>query len=557
MNPEIEKLWERFEEKPDGERFEPLYEETRKLVYSLCLRLLKNEEDAWDAYQSTYMRLTMLARQERSESEIETFNRLLYRTTIREAQALRQRRRRRNLKEVAVERMPVAVETSIGPDKAAMRVQNVEKLEALMAQLPEKYQTPILLHYFHGQSQTEISAIIGKSKMTVSRRIAKGLGELKRMMRRAGLSESVLSASVLGSLSLIEPPSAIAASEMFSLALKAASASAKAGGLAATGGLGASGAAKLLALGKVKASILVGIAAALILIVAQRDRAPVNAQGAGARSSALMPVGRMLEGDTAALNWRLPTAGTRIQSTETRQRQMASGQWRDYLILNSVKEVIRRDDAGGAELSYAVLSAEPGILGMSIPAFDSVAFTYRIDPAGGVTDILILCSVDQLDGWMARAIIHAVSTDAFRLDPGREVRPGETWTRSIRGRLDQYRSAWFELDATLSFAGYEELNSLRLARIDVAIEQTYGGVSLEPKRFVPGHEVKQADVTISGAIWIEPDSGRVHSVSFGFEDFAREEYEISLGDGGDGPTTTRRRWRAPSSRLTGSFSLVQ
>ena len=49
-----QKLWNAFRRQPSEATFRPLYESTRALVYTLCQRILRHEEDARDATAATY-----------------------------------------------------------------------------------------------------------------------------------------------------------------------------------------------------------------------------------------------------------------------------------------------------------------------------------------------------------------------------------------------------------------------------------------------------------------------------------------------------------------------
>lgn len=102
------------------------------------------------------------------------------------------------------------------------REQLRERLEALVLLLPERDRLPLQLHYFHGLSQTEIADALGFDKSTVSRRIARALRQLERMMRRAGLDESTLAMGALGgavgAAALMEPPAALGAGVIFAKA---------------------------------------------------------------------------------------------------------------------------------------------------------------------------------------------------------------------------------------------------------------------------------------------------------------------------------------------------
>jgi len=57
-----EATWHRFCEDPSERHFQALYDETSALIYTICLRILRNESDARDAFQGTYCRILAAAR---------------------------------------------------------------------------------------------------------------------------------------------------------------------------------------------------------------------------------------------------------------------------------------------------------------------------------------------------------------------------------------------------------------------------------------------------------------------------------------------------------------
>jgi DNA-directed RNA polymerase specialized sigma24 family protein len=97
-----QELWNAFRSQPSEATFRPLYESTRALVYTLCQRILRHEEDAQDAFQAVYCRLLELARDGEKARAAAPVENIVYRLAVREADNLRKRRRRRSLKEVAM-----------------------------------------------------------------------------------------------------------------------------------------------------------------------------------------------------------------------------------------------------------------------------------------------------------------------------------------------------------------------------------------------------------------------------------------------------------------------
>ena len=58
----LEQDWNRLLRSPSEEAFRPVYEATKGLVWTLCLRVLRDPADASDAFQSAYCRLLESAR---------------------------------------------------------------------------------------------------------------------------------------------------------------------------------------------------------------------------------------------------------------------------------------------------------------------------------------------------------------------------------------------------------------------------------------------------------------------------------------------------------------
>lgn len=86
MSNNLKQIWEAFCASPGEETFHPLYEHTRALMYTICYRVLRNDEDARDAFQSTYCRLLALAKEdalpEESDNVTVFVSRLVFRDEI-------------------------------------------------------------------------------------------------------------------------------------------------------------------------------------------------------------------------------------------------------------------------------------------------------------------------------------------------------------------------------------------------------------------------------------------------------------------------------------------
>jgi RNA polymerase sigma-70 factor (ECF subfamily) len=210
MNPT--ESWKAFTREPAEETFGPLYESTKRLVWTLCARLLRNHEDASDAFQSAYSRLLAIARDPALAREVEDAGGTLCRLAVREADALRKRRARRAARETVLDEEAIVKAKLPPPEEAAARREVRDRVEALVEELPERYRLPVQLHFFHGLSQREVARALGEPLATVAGRIQTALRKLDPACRRAGLrGAGAALAGLAAGGALLEPPFAAAA----------------------------------------------------------------------------------------------------------------------------------------------------------------------------------------------------------------------------------------------------------------------------------------------------------------------------------------------------------
>lgn len=60
---DLHDAWKTFVTEPSEESFQPLYDGTKRLVWTLCVRILGDEIEAQDAFQGAYASILVLARQ--------------------------------------------------------------------------------------------------------------------------------------------------------------------------------------------------------------------------------------------------------------------------------------------------------------------------------------------------------------------------------------------------------------------------------------------------------------------------------------------------------------
>jgi DNA-directed RNA polymerase specialized sigma24 family protein len=120
MEPNVQADWAALCRRGDQGAFLTPYEGSRRLVWTLCRRLLRDPEDVEDAFQATHARLLALARDEGPAAGSQDWSQLVYRCALREADRLRGRRARRRRREIAVETLPPTSATIWGRSRSAV-----------------------------------------------------------------------------------------------------------------------------------------------------------------------------------------------------------------------------------------------------------------------------------------------------------------------------------------------------------------------------------------------------------------------------------------------------
>lgn len=204
-------LWKALGQASPEKAFSSVYQETSRLVWTVCFRILKSQEDASDAYQGTYARLFQLVQSEEQPPQGHSVESLMMRLAVLEADRLRKQRGRRQDKEVAVENYQGIEQEASNLEEQLVHQQMREKLELVIEELPENLRVPVVLHYLDGVPQTQIAQALGVSPVAIHKRLKRALEELRPKCRRVGLQElSTALAAVAGMQALLSPPVVLA-----------------------------------------------------------------------------------------------------------------------------------------------------------------------------------------------------------------------------------------------------------------------------------------------------------------------------------------------------------
>ena len=177
-------LLERFAAR-DGEAaesaFAALVERHGPLVWRTCRDVLRDDHDAADAFQATFL---VLVRKASSLWVRDSIGPWLHRVCLRTAvHAKKDRIRRRAAEQHAAELAPAWSEPSGADDVAQIVHQELDRL-------PERYRIPLVLCELEGRSHEEAARQLGCPVGTVKSRLARGRERLKNRLNRRGINPS-------------------------------------------------------------------------------------------------------------------------------------------------------------------------------------------------------------------------------------------------------------------------------------------------------------------------------------------------------------------------------
>jgi RNA polymerase sigma factor (sigma-70 family) len=181
-------LLERFVAERDEAAFELLVWRHGPTVLGVCQRVLRNEQDAEDAFQATFL---VLVRKAGSISKRQAVGSWLYRVAHRVA--LRALAGKRVASWVAVRDVPA--EPAPAPDWDDLR----PVLDEEVNRLPEKYRVPFVLCYLEGKTNEEAAHQLGCPRGTVQSRLAWARQRLRARLGRRGLALSAVTPAIVSS----------------------------------------------------------------------------------------------------------------------------------------------------------------------------------------------------------------------------------------------------------------------------------------------------------------------------------------------------------------------
>ena len=178
-------LWQHYVHQRDEAAFAALVRRHGPMVMGVCRRILRNHQDAEDAFQATFLVLVRRAGSVRTPGAISCWLHGVASRTALEARSAAARRRAR--------------EASIPPRMAAPEDAWAELrfvLDEEIAQLGKKYRAAVVLCDLEGKTRQEAARELGCAEGTVASRLARGRRLLAERLARRGYAASVIAAAL-------------------------------------------------------------------------------------------------------------------------------------------------------------------------------------------------------------------------------------------------------------------------------------------------------------------------------------------------------------------------
>ncbi len=167
----------------DVDAFTELVRRFQEKVYHTILSLTRNQQDAYDLAQETFMRAYKSLRNFKQRSAFYTW---IYRIAVNLTLNFLKRRKRDEKREVYVEDYSLDVKSAastLSPEGHSMKKELSEKLKEAIDSLPLTYKVSFVLVVSQGLTHTQVAKVLRCSENTISWRMHKARKMLQQKLR--------------------------------------------------------------------------------------------------------------------------------------------------------------------------------------------------------------------------------------------------------------------------------------------------------------------------------------------------------------------------------------
>ena len=176
-------LMTRIQRNEDGD-FQEFFDKFRGRIYRTALRILKEEESAWDALQETFINVFRAARCFRGDSKLGTWiNRITVNVCL---EMIRKNKRYRNQTDGDIsEDVNLEDRKAHTPEETFSTQEIRDRVQLSLGQLNQRHQSVVRLHDLEGFTIREIALRLGVAQGTIKSRLFYGRQELKKILEQA------------------------------------------------------------------------------------------------------------------------------------------------------------------------------------------------------------------------------------------------------------------------------------------------------------------------------------------------------------------------------------
>lgn len=160
----------------DRSAFEEIIVRYERRVFSVCLRMCGDQEDARDAAQETFVTAYRSLQGFRGDAQLSTW---LHRVAVNASLDLL---RKRSKRPTAVEVVPEATSDEPGPEEVAVRSDRAAAVHAALAKLSEDHRAVIVLFDLQGLQYPEVAQALDVPVGTVKSRLHRARVDLARLL---------------------------------------------------------------------------------------------------------------------------------------------------------------------------------------------------------------------------------------------------------------------------------------------------------------------------------------------------------------------------------------